>query len=62
MIFKSLRLPGCQTNRNEQGVLTQKLQSDAQIEKLEKELGKMRAGMTTSVQFMEQREMNTNIE
>ncbi len=40
----------------------QKLNSDAQIEKMEKELAKMRAGLTESVQLMEQREMNTNIE
>lgn len=41
---------------------TQKLASDAQIEKMEKELAKMRAGLSESVQLMEQREMNTNIE
>ncbi|PGH23337.1 hypothetical protein AJ80_02590 [Polytolypa hystricis UAMH7299] len=41
---------------------TQKLASDAQIEKMEKELAKMRAGLAESVQLMEQREMNTNIE
>lgn len=41
---------------------TQKLASDAQIEKMEKELAKMRATLTESVQLMEQREMNTNIE
>ncbi|WEW55050.1 kinetochore-associated Ndc80 complex subunit ndc80 [Emydomyces testavorans] len=41
---------------------TQKLASDAQIEKMEKELAKMRASLTESVQLMEQREMNTNIE
>ncbi|MCJ1253259.1 kinetochore-associated Ndc80 complex subunit ndc80 [Lignoscripta atroalba] len=41
---------------------TQKLASDAQIEKMEKELAKMRAGLTESIQLMEQREMNTNIE
>ena len=41
---------------------TQKVASDAQIEKMEKELAKMRAGLDESVQFMEQREMNTNIE
>lgn len=29
---------------------------------MEKELAKMRAGLTESVQLMEQREMNTNIE
>ena len=40
----------------------QKLASDAQIEKMEKELAKMRAGLSESVQLMEQREMNTNIE
>jgi kinetochore protein NDC80 len=42
--------------------ITQKLASDTQIEKMEKELAKMRAGLTESVQLMEQREMNTNIE
>lgn len=36
--------------------------SDAQIEKLEKELARMRTSLTESVQLMEQREMNTNIE
>ncbi|KAL4906111.1 putative kinetochore protein ndc80 [Aspergillus multicolor] len=41
---------------------TQKLASDAQIEKMEKELAKMQATMSESVQLMEQREMNTNIE
>lgn len=41
---------------------TQKLNSDTQIEKMEKELAKMRAGLTESVQYMEQKEMNTNIE
>ena len=40
----------------------QKMASDAQIEKMEKELAKMRAGLTESVQLMEQREINTNIE
>lgn len=42
--------------------MTQKLNSDTQIEKMEKELAKMRAGLTESVQYMEQKEMNTNIE
>ncbi|GKT44134.1 putative kinetochore protein NUF2 [Colletotrichum spaethianum] len=41
---------------------TQKMASDAQIEKMEKELAKMRATLTESVQLMEQREMNTSIE
>ncbi|KAL2890536.1 putative kinetochore protein NDC80 [Ceratocystis lukuohia] len=40
----------------------QKMGSDAQIEKMEKELAKMRAGLSESVQLMEQRDMNTNIE
>lgn len=40
----------------------QKLGSDAQIEKMEKELAKMRAQLSESVQLMEQREMNINIE
>ena len=40
----------------------QKMASDAQIEKMEKELARMRAGLTESVQLMEQREMNTNLE
>lgn len=41
---------------------TQKIKSDAQIEKMEKELAKMRAGLTESLQLLEQREMNTNLE
>ncbi|PSK55926.1 Kinetochore protein ndc80 [Elsinoe australis] len=40
----------------------QKMKSDAQIEKMEKELQRMRAGLTENVQLMEQREMNTNLE
>ncbi|KAF4546541.1 Hec ndc80p family protein [Lasiodiplodia theobromae] len=40
----------------------QKMASDTQIERMEKELAKMRAGLSESVQLMEQREMNTNIE
>jgi kinetochore protein NDC80 len=42
--------------------MAQKLASDTQIEKMEKELSKMRAGLAESVQLMEQREMNTSIE
>lgn len=41
---------------------TQRMNSDAQIEKMEKELAKMRANLSESVQLMEQREMNVNIE
>ncbi|GME30891.1 Kinetochore protein Ndc80 [Neofusicoccum parvum] len=40
----------------------QKMGSDTQIERMEKELAKMRAGLSESVQLMEQREINTNIE
>ncbi|KAF3761380.1 putative kinetochore protein NDC80 [Cryphonectria parasitica EP155] len=40
----------------------QRMASDAQIEKMEKELAKMRASLSESVQLMEQREMNVNIE
>ncbi|KAK6441328.1 kinetochore-associated Ndc80 complex subunit ndc80, partial [Oleoguttula sp. CCFEE 5521] len=35
---------------------------DAQIERLEKELGRMRAGVSESVQLMEQREMGVGLE
>ncbi|PBP20653.1 HEC/Ndc80p family protein, partial [Diplocarpon rosae] len=48
--------------RTKEVTTTQKAASDTQIEKMEKELAKMRAGLTESVQLMEQREMNTNIE
>lgn len=36
--------------------------SETQIEKLEKELARMRTGLTDSVQLMEQREMNTKFQ
>ena len=45
-----------------QNMKTAKFNSDTQIEKMEKELAKMRTGLTESVQLMKQREMNTNIE
>ena len=48
--------------RTKETTATQKVSSDTQIEKMEKELAKMRAGLDESVQLMEQREMNTNIE
>jgi kinetochore protein NDC80 len=48
--------------RTKEITTTQKLASDAQIERMEKELGRLRTGLTESVQLMEQREMNTNIE
>lgn len=50
------------TDHRTQVTSTQKVASDAQIEKMEKELAKMRAGLDESVQLMEQREMTTNIE
>lgn len=40
----------------------QRMASDTQIEKLEKDLTKMRASLSESVQLMEQREMNVNVE
>ncbi|GKU00971.1 unnamed protein product [Fusarium langsethiae] len=40
----------------------QKLASDAHIEKMEKELSRMRAGLSENVQILEQREINTTIE
>jgi kinetochore protein NDC80 len=41
---------------------TQKMNLDAQIERMEKELAKLRQGLTESVQLMEQREININLE
>jgi kinetochore protein NDC80 len=40
----------------------QKMSSDAQIEKMERELSRMRAGLAETVQILEQREINTTIE
>jgi hypothetical protein len=40
----------------------QGMASEAQIEKMEKELNKIRATLGESVQLMEQREMNVNLE
>ncbi|EEY22084.1 HEC/Ndc80p family protein [Verticillium alfalfae VaMs.102] len=50
------------TKEGDQVTTTQKMASDAQIEKMEKELAKMRGSLSESVQLMEQREMNTSIE
>ena len=50
------------TRHCKQVTTAQKLGSDAQIEKMEKELAKMRAQLSESVQLLEQREMNVNIE
>jgi kinetochore protein NDC80 len=41
---------------------TQKMGVDAQIERMEKELAKMRSSVAESVQIMEQKEININIE
>ncbi|USW55632.1 Putative kinetochore protein Ndc80 [Septoria linicola] len=41
---------------------TQSTASDAQIERMEKELNKVRVGLGESVQLMEQREMGVNLE
>lgn len=40
----------------------QKMSSDTQIEKMERELSRMRAGLAETVQILEQREINTTIE
>jgi kinetochore protein NDC80 len=57
------QLKGTSITTNVQQITnSQKMASDAQIEKMEKELARMRAGLTESVQLMEQREMNTNLE
>lgn len=39
-----------------------RMASDVQIERMEKDLAKMRAGLTESVQLLEQREINTTLE
>ena len=41
---------------------TQKTKMDTQLEKMEKELSVLRSGVAESVQMMEQREINTNLE
>jgi kinetochore protein NDC80 len=41
---------------------TQKAKTDTQLEKMEKELSMLRSGVAESVQMMEQREINTNLE
>lgn len=40
----------------------QNMASDAQIERMEKDLSKMRSGLTENVQWFEQREMSVNLE
>ena len=41
---------------------TQKSKMDTQLERMEKELSVLRSGVAESVQMMEQREINTNLE
>lgn len=41
---------------------TQKVKMDTQLERMEKELSVLRSGVAESVQMMEQREINTNLE
>ncbi|KAL9054348.1 MAG: hypothetical protein Q9162_004223 [Coniocarpon cinnabarinum] len=48
--------------RTRQMTNAQRMNSEAQIERLEKELSNMRTTLGESVQLMEQREMNTNLE
>ncbi|KAJ3567104.1 hypothetical protein NPX13_g6884 [Xylaria arbuscula] len=57
-----VRLAEEEYEKTKEFATTQKLNSDAQIEKSEKELAKMRTQLTESVQLLEQKEMNTNIE
>ncbi|KAL8667529.1 MAG: hypothetical protein Q9168_007254 [Polycauliona sp. 1 TL-2023] len=45
-----------------EGAQTQKVASDAQIERMEKELGRMRSGVGESLEEVERREMGVNIE
>jgi kinetochore protein NDC80 len=40
----------------------QKMSSDTQIEKMERELARMRAGLSETVQLLEQRELNTTVQ
>lgn len=57
-----MRLAQEEFEKTKENTNAQYMSSDAQIEKMEKELAKMRGGLTESVQLMEQREMNTNLE
>ncbi|KAJ2904681.1 putative HEC/Ndc80p family protein [Zalerion maritima] len=41
---------------------TQRMNSDAQIENMEKKLAKMKSGLVETVELMEQRELNVNLE
>jgi len=48
--------------KTKEATQAQKMSSDAQIEKMERELSRMRAGLAETVQILEQREINTTIE
>jgi kinetochore protein NDC80 len=47
--------------RTKETLNTQKMGMDAQIEKMEKDLSKLRSGLSESAQLMEQKEININI-
>ena len=49
-------------DRTRETTATQKMTLDGQIERMDKELAKLRTGLAESVQTMEQREINTNLE
>jgi kinetochore protein NDC80 len=49
-------------DKTKDNTTTQKMHLDAQIERMEKELAKLRQGLTESIQMVEQREINTNLE
>ncbi|KAI0155307.1 HEC/Ndc80p family protein [Xylariaceae sp. FL1272] len=49
-------------DKTKQVTQTQKMASDAQIEKTENQLANLRAELSESVQLMEQKEVNTNIQ
>lgn len=48
--------------KTKETLATQKMNLDVEVEKMEKELARMRQGAVDSVQMMEQKEMNVNIE
>jgi len=57
-----VRAAEAEYEREKEHTTTQKMTSDAEIEKMEMKLATLRAQLSESVQLMEQREMNINIE
>ncbi|KAF2672620.1 hypothetical protein BT63DRAFT_132348 [Microthyrium microscopicum] len=49
-------------DKTQETTTTKKMQSEAHIERIEKELAKLRQGLTETIQSMEQREIATNLE